>query len=474
VPDKITRLTDEQQAMLPQIRDAWLAIGLSTQPADWPAAELGIHAAYKAGGLPGPRIIIRVASPWAGAVAQAVAPDIIRRHHAQVDAQVGDQVDAQVRAQVDDQVDDHVHAQVRDHLGAQVDDQVRAQVRAQVRDHVHDHVHAQVHAQVRDQVDDHVHDHVHDQVDDQVRDQVRAQVHDQVRDQVRDQVDDQVRAQVDDQVDAQVDDQVRAQVRAQVRDHVHDHVHAQVRDQVDDQVGDQVRAQVHAQVRDQVRERLPYWYQARISGQHWAGYYSYYYTMTQLGVKDADGMAGQMLTALSAGWWWAYRHFAIITDRPEVLERDPLGRLHSATGMAVRYRDGWGFYAWHGRRVPAWVIEDPTPERIAAERNVEVRRCAIEAMGWDRFVEEAHLTPVGTRVPDPGNPGQYLVLYDVPERLWGSRIRLLMCVNGSVERDGTRRRYGITVPASVSDPVEAAAWTARLTKDVYARMVRRT
>ena len=70
--------------------------------------------------------------------------------------------------------------------------------------------------------------------------------------------------------------------------------------------------------------------------------------------------------------------------------------------------------------------------------------------------------------------GQHLVLYDVPERLWGSRIRLLMCTNGTPEPDGTRRRYGLKVPAPISDPVEAAAWTAGLGKDEYARMVRRT
>jgi hypothetical protein len=149
----------------------------------------------------------------------------------------------------------------------------------------------------------------------------------------------------------------------------------------------------------------------------------------------------------------------------------------------LAYPDGWGFYAWHGRRVPGWVILGPSTEAITAEENVEVRRCAIEALGWDRFIAEAGLVPVAAgqsknlaaaHVPDPGNPGQHLVLYDVPERLWGSRIRLLMCTNGTPEPDGTRRRYGLKVPAHISDPVEAAAWTAGLGKEEYARMVRRT
>jgi hypothetical protein len=66
---------------------------------------------------------------------------------------------------------------------------------------------------------------------------------------------------------------------------------------------------------------------------------------------------------------------------------------------------------------------------------------------------------------DPGNPGQDLSLYEVPERLSGSRVNLLVAVNGTTERDGTRRRYGLTTPAEIRDPV---AWTYQLTKDQYA------
>jgi hypothetical protein len=196
--------------------------------------------------------------------------------------------------------------------------------------------------------------------------------------------------------------------------------------------------------------------------------------MQRLGVRNLEPFAGNIAVARNAGWWWAYRHFVILSDRPAELHRDAQARLHSASGMAIRYRDGWGFHSWHGRRVPEWVITSPTVERIAAEANVEIRRCAIEALGWDRFIADAYLVTVGERAADPGNPGQWLTLYDVPERLWGDRIRLLMATNGSTERDGTRRRYGLTVPAHVKDPVEAAAWTYGLTATEYARCQRRT
>ena len=41
------------------------------------------------------------------------------------------------------------------------------------------------------------------------------------------------------------------------------------------------------------------------------------------------------------------------------------GRLHSATGKCLEYRDGWGFYAWHGVPVPEKAIL--TPEQLTRE-----------------------------------------------------------------------------------------------------------
>ncbi|QRP43298.1 hypothetical protein [Amycolatopsis sp. FDAARGOS 1241] len=76
-----------------------------------------------------------------------------------------------------------------------------------------------------------------------------------------------------------------------------------------------------------------------------------------------------------------------------------------------------------------------------------------------------------SRAADPGNPGAELVLYDLP----GTRARrLLLAVNGSVECDGTRRRYGLSVPAWFDDPVEAAGWSYGLTGARYSRLLRRT
>jgi hypothetical protein len=184
--------------------------------------------------------------------------------------------------------------------------------------------------------------------------------------------------------------------------------------------------------------------------------------------------------ARSCGWWWPGEQVCVVSERPSTVHTEPVPgamhgelRLHSGKGQAVTYPDGWGMHSWHGTQVPSWVITDPTVERIVAETNTEVRRCAIERIGWDTYIDQAGLDLVSA-APDPGNPGCRLQLYDMPTRLWGAPARVLLAVNGSVERDGHRRRYGLSVPADLDDPVAAAGWSYGLTGDQYAQMLRRT
>ena len=224
----------------------------------------------------------------------------------------------------------------------------------------------------------------------------------------------------------------------------------QVWGQVWGQVGGQVRGQVWDQVRDQVGDAV--W------GQHDADFLGWCDAMQRIGVNlDVTGLSS---AARNASWWWPLRDAVILTDRPDTLHRDPQGRLHCTTGPALRYRDGWAIHAIHGVRVPADLIETGWDvKRTLEEDNAEVRRAAIELTGWDRFIADAGLTLIAS-APDPGNPPHELELYDLPDRLrdmYDDQARILLCTNGSVEPDGTRRRYGLPVPAHHNDPVAAAA-----------------
>jgi hypothetical protein len=181
---------------------------------------------------------------------------------------------------------------------------------------------------------------------------------------------------------------------------------------------------------------------------------------------------GLVRVARSAGWWWPFEDVAVVCERPSVRALDREGRLHAEGGPALAYRDGFSGYFWHGRLVPRWAVAEPTVARIAAEANVEVRRCAIEAMGWARFTEEAGLKLVDL-CADPGNAGQRLELYTVPSKVWGMPANVLVCTNGSVDLDGGRHTFGLLVPVTVKSALGAAAWGYGLTAEEYAGLERR-
>ncbi|MFC4059707.1 DUF6745 domain-containing protein [Planomonospora corallina] len=177
--------------------------------------------------------------------------------------------------------------------------------------------------------------------------------------------------------------------------------------------------------------------------------------------------------ARSCGPWWPRQDVCVVSERPVAVHTEVWGddgevRLHRPDGPALRYADGWELYAWHGTDVPSWVITDPGVRRIEREPDVEVRRCAIERIGWASYIGRAGLRLVAT-APDPGNPGAELRLYDMRRE-----TRVLLAVNGSVERDGRRRRYGLTVPGFLDDPVAAAGWTYGLSAEQYSLLARRT
>lgn len=220
-------------------------------------------------------------------------------------------------------------------------------------------------------------------------------------------------------------------------------------------------------------------------GQHDAHWVAHYDILARAGAARYDPHDARVLAhfaelARATGWWWPAEGRCLMAERPAEThtEQLPSGRgtglrLHHPDRPAVRYADGTALYALHGTHVPEWVLREPTVARIHAERNVEVRRSAIERIGWDTYVAHARLRLVAAS-PDPGNPGAELRLYDVPRAVWGLAARVLLVVNGSRERDGTRRRYGLAVPRFLNDPVSAAGWTYGLTGPQYATLARRT
>jgi len=155
--------------------------------------------------------------------------------------------------------------------------------------------------------------------------------------------------------------------------------------------------------------------------------------------------------------YWLGKDLALLVRRPRFLAHDGAGQLHHAVGKCIEYRDGWGFYAWHGVGVPRKVILAPqtlTARDFFRARNLEVRRVIQERMG-ERFV-----TVVGENVIDSGPRG---VLYEV--HLPGNRDRRARYVR--VRDASTAREYYLRVPPTISTAEAAVAWTFGLTAAEY-------
>jgi hypothetical protein len=64
-------------------------------------------------------------------------------------------------------------------------------------------------------------------------------------------------------------------------------------------------------------------------------------------------------------------------------------RMHSSTGPAFA-AEGFAFYYWHGIQVPPdFIVKKDkllTAEYIFGIRNMELRRCAIDIVGWDNIL----------------------------------------------------------------------------------------
>ena len=476
---KLMSLTDEQRDRMTSFADEWIERGWRTTPLteeEWKVVEDGMRRCYEYAGKPWPGNVVRVASPIVGVFAAPVAQFEIelRRNLLKSQGVWSDgAVDGAVRDAVDGAVRDAVRGAVRD------------AVRGAVRDAVHGAVDDAVDGAVRGAVDDAVDDAVDGAVRDAVRDAVDGAVHGAVGGAVHGAVHDAVRGAVDDAVDGAVRGAVGGAVHGAVDGAVHGAVHGAVDGAVDGAVHDAVhgavRGAVHGAVRQVIQNR---WYY-RLGGRlwpTWQAYVAYFRDIVNLQLDgDTWDRSRAYEDAQGAGWWWPFKDFVMVCEPPVELHLEQVGprgwgshRLHCETGPAVRWSDGWGVYSWHGTNVPAWVIENPTVEKAMAERNTEIRRCALEAIGWGEL--EPHLGDPIDVCADPGNAPHELKLYRLPDKLnsYGQPINLLLMTNGSPDRSGSLRRYGETVPAQLTSAIAAASWQYGVDPSAYAQLTRRT
>lgn len=170
----------------------------------------------------------------------------------------------------------------------------------------------------------------------------------------------------------------------------------------------------------------------------------------------------------NVGWFVPHERICFLTDRHDVLQIDPMGRLHGAEGPALRYPDGWRHFAWKGVAVPEWLIErrqEILLSHMEREPDGVLRHCMVDIFTPERFVRE-------------GCAG--LVAEDSCGVLWQRHWRMggvwaaVEVVNGTPEPDRSYKHYFLPVPGHLRTPRQAVAWTYGLSEEQYTRLRLRT
>ena len=210
-------------------------------------------------------------------------------------------------------------------------------------------------------------------------------------------------------------------------------------------------------------------------GQHDAAMlasYDYFSEVCGL-TSETQLFSGQWDLARSAGWWRPHEHICWVSERHHILQCDETGRLHSLTGPACAYPDGFAIYAIHGVRVPAFVVERPreiTVETIGAQTNAEIRRVMI-----DRYRVGEEINGTAAFVRDAG--GQRVDHDEKFGTLWRREIPddepivLLEVTNATPEPDGRFKHYWLRVPPTMTTARAAAAWTFDQSPEKYAPLI---
>jgi hypothetical protein len=425
------QLTPKQVKQLETVATHWKNTGLSTAKTDRAAAEAAMQEAYRAAGLKPPRIVVWLKSPRAGATAVRLLKSDLEWPH---------NLDPMQRS-VWDEFWQQCLPQIQSIVGAERWAAVRKEHRQEAEKRV---------------LDTYGH-YLEKRVKERFAESTGIFIWKHIRK----------------LYGASMLQEIRVDVEEKTKTNLKPAISQEAFDQIYQQLVVPVTQQTWSSVAEPLRAMMTINNGSLIGRQTWecgfgshdAGWVSHYDFLRTIGVKGTESLDGITKLTKSCGWWWPYKDLCILTERPVSVKRDNRGRLHNEKGMVVRYADNWGFYAWHGVIVPDDVImlkEPITIERIAAERNIEVRRVLIERFGLDDYLKNGKVIKI--HKDNCGTLWRMDVEGDEP-------IMVVQVVNSTAEPDGIFKEYFLRVPPNIVRAKQAVAWTFGLTEDEYVPLV---
>lgn len=181
-----------------------------------------------------------------------------------------------------------------------------------------------------------------------------------------------------------------------------------------------------------------------------------------------------------------FRTQALVCLGRPIVHKNRDGELHNDEGPAVVYPDGAKQYWVDGHALGTLgekIVEKPetlTLEDIRRENNEEIKRLAIEAYGWGRYLEDIGAAVVDRRENAVDNTVEALVeIEEIAESTrWDSFSRSVVRTGTPITKRklvlacrSTARQYFLAVPPEIKTCEEGQAWLhAGASTDIVAAM----
>ena len=224
----------------------------------------------------------------------------------------------------------------------------------------------------------------------------------------------------------------------------------------------------------------------RWASQHWTSLEAHYFFLREINVdvgeEFLDPLTQWAILAKSICWWAAWEGIAIVSDRAEELHVDAQGNLHCETGPAIKFRNGWAIYNWHGVQIPSQWIEDRasiTIRQIQAEGNIELRRVLMDLYGRNRYLLDAGAKPIAEdrfgklwsmKEPGSNEPLVYVQVWnstEEPQFAESDIFKAWWTKHYPGQPSRPRREFWLRVPPGTKTSHEAVAWTFGKTSKTY-------
>lgn len=335
----LTALTSEQEVVLEEVRFEWMSFAITTEPGLGSAAEEGLALAYAAAGRRPFRTVIWFESPLAAGLAAAVLVAFRDDPRSCSSSVVSGKVLGDARTRANEAFGEQISEAVLELVRPGEVDQ-----RTKVRYPWLGHQFVGVGQRLQD-IRAAVGNHVHRQC---IAQMGTASQHVWVED--GNLVDESMQAQVLEGVNQVIEVGSWEEVLARFRE---ESLLPQMRGIPDNEA---TAAWDRSRARYVSGAYADWGY-----GQHdadWLGFYDFFH---KIGRRGLSHLTGLWQLSKSSGWWWGFDDVALLVDRPYLMSFDDEGRLHSDTGPAIAFRDGFRVYSLHGSPVNEDVVAGRTP-----------------------------------------------------------------------------------------------------------------